>query len=318
LKDISLGSPDTTLGVSLPSSFNWTKRGLSGDSYELILFDLTAITPLFETYPPLGNVNSYTMNFRPVGFDTNVSYGWTVGVYTDDGWGQAYDYHGVTFALYAFGPRISGIVTQSGVPAREMPVYLRFWDGTSWLTFDSKTTDVRGQYTFNSLPFVSSGQAVYVRWDNDPINPSRLYRWWCYQISNASYIREYTCNFDLTNTPLVSPKDNAYFSVLSPFVWTSRGFSSDQYELDLYHPSGEPYFRSPLLGTANAYVLGFYPLGFTDFETYLWNIWTYTEYDGYGVSYETRQVRLGAGPGGQYQPSPSLRNLPLDNQPLEP
>jgi hypothetical protein len=321
LKDIPLGSPASGSTVTLPRTFSWTPRGIGGDSYELILFAPPADPPIFETYPPLGYVGSYNLTFRPAGFDINTLYGWTAGVYTNEGWGEANFYKEVTFSSLSPGPRITGQVTQNGAAVAGTPVYLRYWDGISpvWVTFATAYTNPSGGYTFSSAPLLTTGQYVYVRWDNGTSNPSRLYGWWCYQISDVSYLREYTCNFDLMNISLVSPPSGWSVPLPNTFTWSPRGFSSDKYEFDLYHSTGSPYFYSPLLGTAGGYTLTALPPGFGTWTEYRWDVWVYTDYDGYGSSYYYRNVTFTGSGGPRQLPTLQTRKeSPPDNQPITP
>lgn len=294
LKGIPLGLPNDGATVNLPSTFTWTARGFSDDSYEFILYDNYG-DATYWTYPPLGNVSSYTLNFRPAGFVPGVAYNWYMSVYTPygwgDGWSEAYSTKDVIFSGASPGPRVTGRVTSYGGSASGVRVYLRYWDGYDWWTHAVATTNSTGYYTFNSFPQLDYGQVAYVRWDNSADNASLLYRWWCYQISIDSYSREYTCNFDLKNIPLVSPADYATVSLPTTFRWTSRGFSGESYELDLYDPTyGDPYFYTPLLGNVNSYQLTSLPEGFLPGWLYVWDVTTYTDYDGYGLSYDDWHV----------------------------
>jgi uncharacterized repeat protein (TIGR01451 family) len=97
IADVPLLSPAAGSTVSLPMTFQWTKRpATQNDSYQFELFDPGGpsdfITPL------LGYVNSYTLNQLPDGFVTSKTYGWTLLVNTSDGgYGLVYYYNPVIF-----------------------------------------------------------------------------------------------------------------------------------------------------------------------------------------------------------------------------
>jgi hypothetical protein len=84
--DIELVSPPDEASVSLPQTFQWNQRTASpGDTYEFNLLDPEDPETYFYTYPPLGYVGSYTLNFLPFGFQSGVDYVWEVWVYSPDG-----------------------------------------------------------------------------------------------------------------------------------------------------------------------------------------------------------------------------------------
>jgi uncharacterized repeat protein (TIGR01451 family) len=114
--NISLNSPPPGLLVSLPTMFQWgTRPGMSSDSYEFNLIDYTDGNPWWWT-PPLGNVNSYTLNSLPFGFNTNTPYGWYVGVYSPDGG------YGESFYINVIGFSNTGNAPRPSAPARVRPM----------------------------------------------------------------------------------------------------------------------------------------------------------------------------------------------------
>jgi hypothetical protein len=290
LKDVTMALPVDGASVSLPRTFTWTPRGFGDDSYEYNLFEIGGEAS-YWTYPGLGYVDNYRLTNRPAGFSTGIPYGWYMGVYTPYGWGESYYYRVVTFSGSSAGPRISGRVTMNGNSASGVSLVLRYYDGSTWWNHATTSTSSDGNYSFSNLPLLSSGQVVYVRWDNVSYNDNRLWTWRCYQISNDSYSREYTCNFDLKNIPLVSPLDESVVSLPTTFTWTARGFSGESYLFELFDLNyAEPYFASSLLGNVEGYDLTSLPVGFTTGIQYGWGVLTYTDYDGYGSSYYYSRV----------------------------
>lgn len=86
IKDIVLVSPDSGASVDLPRTFNWQKRNASpSDRYEFNLFDEADGDPWFWTDPPLGFVNSYTLQSLPDGFEADTFYLWWMWVYDHPG-----------------------------------------------------------------------------------------------------------------------------------------------------------------------------------------------------------------------------------------
>lgn len=99
IANIQLVSPLPGAQVSLPQTFQWTRRSATTtDSYELNLFDPVDSDPWWWTDPPLGYVGSYTLTSLPPGMSTGTGYGWNVWVYSPDGGtGISYYFRWVTF-----------------------------------------------------------------------------------------------------------------------------------------------------------------------------------------------------------------------------
>ena len=73
----------------------------------------------------------------------------------------------------------SGTITDNGIPVPDQTVDLRFFDGSSWSTFDTQVTNPTGTYYFTNLPILDSGQEYYVRWLNDLDDPNYLSAYYC-------------------------------------------------------------------------------------------------------------------------------------------
>ena len=88
--------PDDTFR-SLPVTFTWQTRGLAGDSYGWVLFEVESNHELWKT-GNLGDTATYTLTGLPPGTTFDKRYGWFVRVYSgENGFGESYYYHAITF-----------------------------------------------------------------------------------------------------------------------------------------------------------------------------------------------------------------------------
>jgi hypothetical protein len=95
IANIQLRSPSADTTVSLPAQFEWQRRGLHPEDYQLVLFSPST---QWKT-PLLGDVGSYPLLGLPPGFSPGVRYGWYVDAYTSaDGHVRSYYYRGITFS----------------------------------------------------------------------------------------------------------------------------------------------------------------------------------------------------------------------------
>jgi hypothetical protein len=108
IANINLVTPAPASVVTLPTTFTWNPRPASpGDSYEFNLIDDETQQTYFYTNPPLGYVNSYTLNSLPGNMVYDESYGWTIWAYGPGGslsagnFGASYFAYGVTFVQSA-------------------------------------------------------------------------------------------------------------------------------------------------------------------------------------------------------------------------
>jgi hypothetical protein len=83
--NVELLTPVGGSAVTLPSSFSWELREVESDSYEFNLYDSVTRDPWFYTDPPLGYVDSYTMDLLPAGFNFGQNYVWTIWIYGPHG-----------------------------------------------------------------------------------------------------------------------------------------------------------------------------------------------------------------------------------------
>jgi C1A family cysteine protease len=100
IANVTLLSPSFGATRTLPVTFTWQRRGLSGDTYRLILFDPGSSD--WWLTDDLGDVGSATMTSLPDGVKYDKTYGWLVRVYRGgDAYGNSYYYREITFSSNA-------------------------------------------------------------------------------------------------------------------------------------------------------------------------------------------------------------------------
>jgi hypothetical protein len=192
----------------------------------------------------------------------------------------------------AYSYIMQGKVTYRGSPISGTTVSLRYFNGSSWFTYSTTTTNSSGDYVFQDHPPLGSGMYKYVRWDNTGEDDALVWVWMCDYIDQASDLTGdlNTCNFDLENIQLLSPASGATVSVPRYFYWQPRWSTSDSYEFGIFDLSYEDlYYYTGPLGYVGNYLLGSLPSGFSPWVTYGWEVWVYGS-NGYGVSYYYRHV----------------------------
>lgn len=185
---------------------------------------------------------------------------------------------------------LSGIVTDNGNPVVGAELSLRYYNGSSYSTYATTSTDANGNYQFTNLPTLGSGQGMYVRWYNDDNNVDRLSSWSCWYIdSDTTDTNAYQCDFDLKDVVLVSPAGGSTITLPYSFYWTTRGITTDSYELDIADRSDyDPYWWADF-GYTDHYTMNSLPDELSINEEYGWWMWVYGS-DGYGISYYYRNV----------------------------
>lgn len=195
------------------------------------------------------------------------------------------------------GSAISGQVAYQGLPIAGITLALQFYDGSSWSTVLTTTTQSDGSYLFEEVPSLVSGQRYYVRYDNGEgvgaDNPDYLAYWHSFYITSTVGASEAGGDFDIANVPLVSPADGVTVTLPYTFQWTPRTATlSDSYELNLYDPTdGNPWWRTdPPLGYVSDYTMDGLPTGFITDTQYAWDVWLYGPDGGFGQSYQSYSV----------------------------
>jgi hypothetical protein len=96
IENIALTSPPHSSNLALPVTFQWQKRWLSTDSYELDILDSDDNVPWWWS-PLLSYVGTYQLNSLPNGFYFGPIYAWDVWVYGPRGYGYSYYYREIAF-----------------------------------------------------------------------------------------------------------------------------------------------------------------------------------------------------------------------------
>jgi len=97
IANVTLSGPPHDSSRPLPTAFTWQMRGLAGDSYRWVLFEVETNQLLWET-GNLGDTGTYTLTALPQGTSFGRKYGWFVRVYSgENGFGESFYYHAITF-----------------------------------------------------------------------------------------------------------------------------------------------------------------------------------------------------------------------------
>ena len=89
--------PKPNAAVSLPVTFTWNRRGLSGDTYKVVIYDYDLREWFWTTGNP-ADVGSYTLQSLLTGMVYGRSYYWLVSVFRGtDSFGYSFYMNGVKF-----------------------------------------------------------------------------------------------------------------------------------------------------------------------------------------------------------------------------
>jgi hypothetical protein len=94
LANIPLVSPADDYSSRLPITFQWTKRGVGGDTYRFLFFAPNTANAWSSV--DLGSASSFTMTSLPSGASTGTLYGWYVRAH------QGEESYGDSFEARAF------------------------------------------------------------------------------------------------------------------------------------------------------------------------------------------------------------------------
>jgi hypothetical protein len=173
--------------------------------------------------------------------------------------------------------RIYGTVTHGLDYAPNVVLDLRFYDGATWSTIATTTTDNQGYYAFINMPSLNAGQRYYVRYLNTT-NYAFLFTWHTLPITSYTAGQQVAGgDFSITNIHLYDPYPGAWITFPYTFRWQLRNtYTTDSYELNLFdYEDGDPYFYTPPLGFVETYTLNSRPDGFGDNIPYAWDMWVY-------------------------------------------
>jgi hypothetical protein len=296
--DIALTAPIYGYETNLPRQFAWARRPATpSDSYKFYLFDIYDYNPKF-TSNPLGYTSSFTLNSLPSGFDHCNPYYWAITVESPDGgrggslWGWE-----VTFYTAASYAGIYGCVTEAGAPKSGVSVSLRRYNSLTDGDVPAGTvsTNASGIFAFTSKPDTGAYEYYYVRFENSgSANQVLLYETDLlggYEAGSSVHIGD----FDIADIVLEGPNGGTV-SLPAVFQWMPRPMTAtDDYELDLFDNSdNDPYAYWDSLGYTDHFILAALPWGFEPGANYVWNVWVYDPFGGYGVSHDTYGVTFSA------------------------
>jgi hypothetical protein len=186
---------------------------------------------------------------------------------------------------------INGRVTINGDAAAGVSLQLRFYNGSAWSTYATKTTAADGTYSFTDAAGLSNGQRYSVRFQNSTSGPDTQLWYWATRVltSYSAGCAVGIGNFDIANVPQVSP--SAYATVALPytFQWTRRTATpSDSYVFELLLNPGsetsEIWSSQPPLGYVATFALNSLPTGFSPGIQYGWEVRIYSPDGGQGTS----------------------------------
>jgi hypothetical protein len=188
---------------------------------------------------------------------------------------------------YSTSKGINGRVTFNGAAAAGVPLQLRFYNGSAWSTYATKTTASDGAYSFTGVASLSNGQKYYVRFQNSTSGPdTQLWYWGTRVLTSYSAGCDVGIgDFDIANAPQVSPPSGATVALPCKFQWTVRSaMPSDLYAFELFQPGGTAYW-STQPSYVNGLILTYLPAGFSPGIQYGWQVGIYSPDGGYGYSY---------------------------------
>jgi hypothetical protein len=184
---------------------------------------------------------------------------------------------------------MDGTVTDNGSPVSGTTLVLRYFDGSSWSTYATTTTDRNGGYRFTHLPALTGSQRFYVRWYNSESDATQLSSWSCWVVTSTATAGDHHCSFDLQDITLLSPTHGSTISLPYTFRWEQRPIHTDDYEFLLADMSDYNPYWYHAAGYVDSYMMNGLPNGFSSGPQYGWWMRVYGP-DGYGVSYYYQTV----------------------------
>jgi len=212
-------------------------------------------------------------------------------------------------------PAVSGIygrVTDNGQAAAGVELLLRFYDGYSWSTAKTTTTDGDGRYRFTHVGALGSGQKYYVRYANDGDN-TRVDFWYGPDITSYTNGENVQGgDFDIEDIELLSPSPGATERLPIMFQWRRRGNSGESYRLYIFDPDSDDRWRTNSLGDVDGVTLGELPEGAQYGKEYGWYMRVYQGEDSYGKSYYYSTVTFSASATTQETVGASVTWTPIN------
>jgi len=190
---------------------------------------------------------------------------------------------------------IYGRITYHDAAAAGISLALRFYDGSTWSTASTTTTDSDGRYLLTGAPSLSAGQEYYVRYGPNDTTPSYLYVWYGPPIdSYTSGARVSGGDWDIANVSLLSPENNVTLPLPITFSWQRREVATDTYRFRLFDPDSDQAWISNDLGYVGAASMTGLPEGAQYGKGYGWDVRVYNGPASYGLTYYWRGIAFAA------------------------
>lgn len=188
---------------------------------------------------------------------------------------------------------IYGRITQDGAVAAGIVLDLQYYHGDAWSTMINTTTDSSGNYQFNNVPNLKSGEKYNVAYSNPERNDTRLWRRQSFALTSFTGGTVFGGDFDIQNIYHQSPGPGASVTLPATFCWTRRNVANDNYFFVLQDPAGWLGWVWYDAGSNTCYTLTSLPSGYQFGVSYGWSIGVKNNpvdsYD-WGVSYYYRPV----------------------------
>ena len=180
---------------------------------------------------------------------------------------------------------IYGKVTYKGASAAGITLALRRWDGSSYTTQSSTTTDSDGRYRFTDAPTLPAGHRYHVHYTNGS-NSNYVSGWYNPDINSYSAGDSVAGgDFDIANVALLSPT-NGYSSTLPiTFQWAMRGISGDTYRWVMFDLGTGGGWITGDLGAVDKFTITALPSDANYGQQYGWYVAVYTGANSHGESY---------------------------------
>jgi hypothetical protein len=214
---------------------------------------------------------------------------------------------------------IHGLVSYKGAPAAGIKLDLLFYNGSTWSTARTTTTDSQGRYRFTGAASLAPGQRYYVGFGPNNSQPSYVSRW------DGPLILSYTAgtnlaggDIDIANVSLVSPAPGATVSLPATFTWQRRMIPGDTYRWELFDlaDTSQSWWTNPLGDVSGARITGL-PGDVVPGKEYGWLVWVCNGPTSCGSSYYYRRVTFSSLQAQTNVPSPGPDLFPVERDALD-
>jgi hypothetical protein len=191
---------------------------------------------------------------------------------------------------------IHGQITYQGAPAAGIGLLLRFWNGSSWSTAATTTTDGAGSYRFLGAASLGAGQSYYVRFGPNSSNSTYLWYWWGPTITSYTSGDTFAGgNFDIANVSLQWPPSGTATTLPATLSWQQRGFAIDTYRVRIFSLTAGDNWYTFDLGNVGSFNMTSLPPGASFGTEYGWSVQVMNGPDSLGESYYYRRITFVSG-----------------------